>query len=409
MRDLIKQVLKEEVQRKHLEDLIDKYRYKSRLLDEFADKIENGIELSEIQLSLAKAELVSLGVLNKLKKDILSYIRTNTAVQEIIKKEGIIAFDKITSGEKKDILNSIFLDKAFKIGKPSDKWFTKNIEDITKITEIFPDLESKMKSSLKRCEQKNYNGIIKKDGEYFVWTILNKINTNYINWGDLMSEKVRNGTIKLTRELPSELAEAQEIINDYFLDRNISKLNIDEELKSIIKGFNIKSLSLAEVDIIEAFYLYLNEKGAERLDKIISNIQSTTSQGDNVENNFMNYLGDYKNVVEDIYSFSSPGNLVDMELGIDLIAKIKGVYYAIQVKSSEDHAKKAKIKYLPVNYLVIYPKNEFDPEEFYYMSKKTKEEVGDFNQMMSSLSKEIKSTPKPPPSTDYLGWAGYDK
>jgi len=409
MKNLIKQVLNEEIHRKNLEDLIRQHRYESNLLDTYMEKMESGLELSEIDLILADEELRRMSVLGKLKKNILAYIRTNTTVQDIIKQKGTIVYIKLISGDKKDILNSIFLDKVFQIGKPSDEWFEKNIEDITKITTIFPDLKAKMAPSLKRCKEKNYMGIIKKEGDYFVWTILNKINTNYINWGDLISEKVANQSIKITRALPSELAEAQEIIDEYFIQRSVLNFNIDEDLKSIITTLKIRSLSFAEMDIIEAFYLYLNEKGTERFDKIISNIQSTSSQGDNVENNFMSYLSDYKNIVEDIHSFSSPGNLVDMELGIDLLAKIKGVYYAIQVKSSESHANSAKIKYQPVNYLVIYPKNQLDPEEFYYITKKTN--GGDFNQLMSSFSKETKSPPKtplPPPNYDYLKWAGLD-
>jgi hypothetical protein len=409
IRNTIKKILKEEIERKNLEDIIRKYRYESNLLDQYAEKMDNGGDLNDIEINLAHLELNAIGVFGKI-KDILKFIKKNTNIQDIIKAKGDVVYKRIISGPKKDILSKILLDKVYQVGKPSKQWFISNIQDMEKIISIFPRLSDKLKNTLSRCRNGNFLGIIKKDGDNLVWSILNKVNTNYINWGDLMSEKIASGHLKQTRPAVSESGEVDQYIEEYFIQRNINQLGIDNDLISILNEVGTKALSFAELDLIEAFYLDVNNKSTQKIDNILANIQSTTSQGDNVEKNFIEYIKKY-NFVEDIHNFSTPGNLVDMNLGIDLLAKIKGTYYAVQVKSNRDHAVDAKIKYLPVNYLIIYPKDEFEPEEFYYITKKT--DGGDFNKLMSDLSEKTtdtaKTPPKPPPSVDYLGSDAFDK
>jgi hypothetical protein len=148
MRQTIKKILREEIERKNLEDIIRKYRYESNLLDQYAEKMDNGGDLNDIEINLAHLELNAIGVFGKI-KDILKFIKKNTSIQDIIKEKGDVVYKRIISGPKKDILSKILLDKVYQVGKPSEQWFKTNIKDMEKIISIFSGLSDKLKKVLR--------------------------------------------------------------------------------------------------------------------------------------------------------------------------------------------------------------------------------------------------------------------
>jgi hypothetical protein len=414
MKNLISKILKEEVDTKTISDLIIKYRAKSPTLEDLAKKIESGKPLGGLDKDIAIITLTDRNVLNKMKKNIISYIgdQRNTSIQSDIKQKGIDVFNSFKQeGSYKNLLDDIFTKKQYKIQKPSEEWFEQNLTDLKIITSVFPDLLNRqsVKNEIYNCEERNYFGIVEEIDEKLVWSILNKLDTNYINWGKLISEKINSGQIKMVRELPSAESEVSEYIDFYFTKKNISNFQIDSELLVLLDKYKIEELSFAHLDIIEAFYLYVNDKNKDKLDFILSNIQETSDLGNKVETNFLKFLETKTDDISYIHSFSTPGNLVDMKLGIDMLVRIFGSYYAVQVKTKEDHAKKALIKHLPVDYLVIYPNNPQDPFSFNYLTKKTGSIPGNFNSLFKK--KEVQEPPKkpiPPPNYDYLKWAGLD-
>ena len=412
-RTIIKKVLKEEVSRIKIEDLIRKYHFKGGLLSDYFDKLMAGNSLSEIELGLAKMKLVELGILNKMKKYIKSYIFGNDHLQKLTKKFGIQVYQNLTKGNKKNILETIFSETTFNLGKPSDEWFEDNIEDLTELKNRFPNLSVKIDKEISKCEKREFYGILENEGQYFIWSILNKIDTNYVNWSKFISDRVSDGDLRLESEYVSDISESEFIIDQYFFERNLSDLKISPELIEIIENSGVSRISYGELDIIESFYNYVNKLSSSKFESMLSTIQSTSSQGDNVELDFVNYLRKLgSKYVKNFKSFSTPGNLVDMGFGIDMLINLFGVDYAVQVKSNEKHARNAKIKYLPVKYLIIFPKNEGNTGEFYYLSN-SQTTPSDFNKKMGEiLEKKSLEQPKkdlpiePPSSQDYLKYSG---
>jgi hypothetical protein len=412
-RTIIKKVLKEEVDKIKIEDLIKKYHFKGGLLSDYFNKLQDGISLSDIEIHLAKLKLVELGILNKMKKDITKYIFGNEHLQSLTKKFGIAVYKNLTIGNKKSILDTIYSESSYRLGQPSQEWFDNNIEDLEELKDRFPNLEVRANKEISKCEKKEFYGITENEGKYFIWSILNKIDTNYVNWAKFISDRVDNGDLRLDTEYVTDISESEFLIGQYFFERDINNINIDLELLEIIKSSGVSRISYGELDIVESFYTYLNKANPTKFENMLSTIQSTTSQGDNVELNFIKYINDFgSKFVNNIRSFSTPGNLVDMGFGIDMIVNLFGKDYAIQVKSNEKHARKAKIQYLPLNYLILFPKDEQYPDQFLYLSNSQKTPA-DFNKKMNEIieKKSINQTNpdlriEPPTSQDYLKYSG---
>jgi hypothetical protein len=320
-----------------------------------------------------------------MKKDIKGCIFGDHHLQNLIKKFGINVYKNLTKGTKSTLLNSVYEGGKFRLGTPSDQWFEKNIEDLEELKSRFPNLTNKIEPEILKCREKKFYGIIESDGEYFTWSILNKIDTNYINWAKFISERVENGDI-------GEISDAERIISRYFSTRDINELNIDSELFDKIEKSNISRISYAELDILEAFFKHINKKRSPKFETMLSTIKSTSLQGDDVEINFIEYLKKLgSEFVKDIKSFTTPGNLVDMGFAIDMVVNLFGKDFAVQVKSIEKHAQNSKIKKLPIDYLIIYPKKIDSKYEFNFISKKQTTPAY-FNEKMEQHMLKFKKT-----------------
>ena len=178
------------------------------------------------------------------------------------------------------------------------------------------------------------------------------MDTNYSNWLDLLSDRWGYSNYKYQNQrdiiVPFEFETALEevfyIVNQYFTERSINDLRIDEKLKEIIVKTDVKKLSYAHLDVIEGFYETTNELKSAKIQTMFNAIKRTTDIGDKAEKIFLEYLGDAKAYVTVVANFSKPGNLVDTDLGIDLIIKVDNKFYAVQVKSNQKLAEYAVIK-----------------------------------------------------------------
>jgi hypothetical protein len=418
-------VKKDEIDRIFVENMIKNYYGDSSFLKNLWVKLHMGNPLTNNEIALAKLEFESLGIIKDGKIQIKSILpdikKFNSPLKSQIKKKGIESYLDLLKSNKKYILESLFVGSNFKVGKPSDYWFETNISDLTFLRDSFNSTKDKIRfhdgisstfkvrinEMIDKCENKDFYGILETEGEIDMWSLLNKIDTNYMNWGEMIKDRQELGDLKEGGD-PS-------IINDYFKQRNISDVLSGSDLMNTIKdvetknGIEIKSLSYADVDVFEAF----KDISGPKLEKIFERIGKTTKDGEEVEKRFTTWLStlDPKYVKqEDIRKFSLWGSIVDMTFGIDLVVNFFGTLYAIQVKKNEDNAQKSFIQSLGIPYFVIYPKSSTKSstkKEIYQFNFLSEKERGYFNEWYEENVK--KRQIKASPSVDYLSYLGWDK
>ena len=425
MRDLIRKILREEVDRMTIEKMVKNYAGNSPFLKDMWVKQErekenlNSDELNLIQSELEKEGLIKLG--KQQINTILPNIKKELTLQSEIKKYGIQTYLDLIKSNKKYLLESLFGDSKFKIGSPSEGWYKKNIDDLNTLKSTFKStagdikwmdktkstFEDKINELIKKCVDKDYWGILETENGIDTWSLLNKIDTNYINWGELIKERQENGHLNHGND--------KSIIKEYFKQRPVSEaLKNNELLKKLDKieeknKIKIKTLSYAEVDVLDAFHDIVGPK----LEGMFKRITKTTEDGDFIENRFIELIENLDTkYVKDIHNFSTWGNIVDMVFGVDLIANLHGHNYAIQVKKNETHTQNAFIKKLGIPYILIYPKSlsQAKKYQFEYISNN---KHGNFNsQFNRNIPKEIPKEPeikKGSPSHDYVSYMGWDK
>ena len=132
MRDLIRKLLKEEVDRMTIEKMVKNYAGNSPFLKDMWVKQErekenlNNDELNLIQSELEKEGLIKLG--KQQINTILPNIKKELTLQSEIKKYGIQTYLDLIKSNKKYLLESFFGDSKFKIGSPPEGWYKKNIK-----------------------------------------------------------------------------------------------------------------------------------------------------------------------------------------------------------------------------------------------------------------------------------------
>ena len=297
---------------------------------------------------------------------------------------GTETYLRMVLGEKQNLFKIILGNQTnkYKVSKPKNSWFEKNIGDLETFQKTFNTrtlykkikfpgdfkfmtLNTKIELLINRCENQDYIGILEiepDDLDKEEWSILNKIDTNLINWKNLIKEKNLNINVGVD-------------IWDYFKQRKLDSI-ASQNLKQTYKidAPNLKTMSYAEFDLLSAF----TDETEKKLNKIKKSISLSTDKGNQTEKQFLHILQMRKNDGYDIeiINFSEPGNIVDTNLGVDMILTIKGVSYAVQIKSSEEAVKDyLLIKKLGILYLVIFPKNN----GFGYLSNSNPSEFKDFD------------------------------
>jgi hypothetical protein len=294
-------------------------------------------------------------------QDFEERLKLKTNQKEIVEL-GTKTYLDLTRGMKKFLINS---DKI-KVGKPNKNWINQNISDLeffrdnlsfTEQKFVFDKKEKRTINEqinflLERLKKQDFYGVLEKEGDEFVWSILNKINSNYSNWNHMIIQREMKGDLG-----PKNLSIEQKIKN-YFEQTSYNKddFDVDEETFLYLKR-HADTMSLADLDILEAINSKDEQKKAgQKIDKIISNLKKTTEKGDKTEEQFVKWLIDKGYDLSHIRNFSSPGNLVDITFQTDLLLLGKNGWIPIQVKSSDKYTK--LLSYKIAGACLIYPQGK---------------------------------------------------
>jgi hypothetical protein len=398
----IENILTEETERIDVEKKLKSYTGDIKILSDLLQKLQKGVYLSDEEIEVAKKELE---ILQKQKNtmtntsNISKFIKSNRELQSKVKSLGIKTYKDLIRTDKKILLNTLLQNTKFRIDSPNEGWYQRNIDDLEILRSRFKStvgnirwsdgsistFDEKITEMINKCKNKDFFGILEKDGDNDVWSITNKLDTNYSNWAEMIEEKQKEGSISGS--------DYDALVLDYFKQRPIDEAITDNELRDKIKDFekkkniSINTFSFAESDIIEAF----QDESSPKLKNIFDRLSSTTKEGDYVEENFKKLITAFPRYVEDLHDFSSWGNIVDMVFGIDLIVKLNGTEYAVQVKKDQRHAEKAFIRKLGINYVVIYPSGK---GKYYFGYISPKQPGGDFTEDFRKLVQQEKEENK---------------
>lgn len=292
-------------------------------------------------------------------------------LRSYVVKKGVEAYLDLLNTEKK----FLFTKGNVKIDIPGKTWATRNIDDLIflrdnlsprdleKVITLVDGTTGKFKDLINQLIDRlsnnleSYKGFIDEKGD---WSILNKIDTNYSNWADLISDY----------ELDDKLGSGTPIqkIDEFFKLRDVNTFFSDEDLKFLREIEQDKKIHIPKMSYAEYSIFQDSKKSYERTKKTIG---TWTIQGDKEEGNFRGYL--YLSTLfreqprikpEDIRDFSSHGNRVDVVFGIDMMVnmlvpvknenKVEKRWVPIQVKSTQDKAKTAFILTLGIGGLSVY-------------------------------------------------------
>lgn len=373
MRDLIKKALYEHRVSFDTIDILKNYQGSDRILQDFKRKIESGYDLTEKQLALAVKKLKSEFYSTSIYGQIINYSDRpgNYPYRSMVMSKGKEIYNNIMRTNKRDFFRA-GEHGILKIDKPTEGWIKENVDSLETFLRLtknsprefdFPNRDFKVTTHeeanalLDQLKRRDFWGFLElKDGQY-VWSILNKVDTNYINWAKMISKRDLQG------DLGSGSIKSK--IDKYFEQQNIDKIyqkemsDMDDETKRLIYN-KARTLSLAEFDLIESFLTHLSSeadtKAIDHIDNIMDRLRSSTNAGDMVEEDLVLWLKNHDVPESDIVRFNTYGNLVDVTFQIDLIVKLKGNWVPIQVKNKETRSSKL-ISY-DIGGMIIYPAPE---------------------------------------------------
>ena len=399
MRDLIKRILREEVDKKDLETKIRKWMGDSEAMKDLWIKVRRNEPMSDEEYILAdkffKDELIKRGKSdNTIGKKLRTYGSGVDQRNKIIEL-GKDAYLDLIKTDLSIFFNNIFNPKLkLKIGKPNDAWFKTNYNDLVNFNSDIKQWENnrvpwvegvpmtikeKIEQLKYRLYSKDFDGILESE----TWSILNKLDTHYTFWGDEITKRQRNNDLPMGHDIS--------IIENYFTPKPLESVLPKKWKESFNKlkkekNLNINSMSFAHVDLLEKFH----EEKEHEFEEMKEKIRITTNKGDNAERDFKELIKNYPNQVQNIKEYTTWGNVIDMVFGVDLTAKFSDGFKVIQVKSSKDKASGAFIKKLGIPYLSVYPMGKKQNVlNFNYFSENSKTEPKNFNDDFINTSKNI--------------------
>ena len=366
---LVKRTIMENNQDDNIEKMIGTYKGENPIIKGLQHKIFGGYDLNNKDIEDAIKIFGDEIEFNKPKINILKNEKPKDP-NSLLQEKGTETYLDIIRGEKNILFNKILTDKHIKISKPDDKWFEDNIRDLKVLKENFKSSKRKIKwidgetstfeeridKFIDRCEKQDYVGFIEENEDRKVWSILNKIDTNYTNWRKMIDDRLKRNDNGVSGENQID------IIENYFKQRPLSDVLPGDRLSKFMElqkklSTNVKTLSFADLDLLEAF----GKKNSEKLQNIMNNITHTTNLGNESEVKFLTLLRNAKEPNIEIVDFSTPGNVVDMAFGIDCAVKLNGIWCAVQVKAgkyAKNAAQKSFINYLGLNSISIYERNK---------------------------------------------------
>jgi hypothetical protein len=343
------------------------------------------------KIRLSESELISLikKIIKETDEDMSTEYKERKSNNALIQNLGTKTYLDIIKGQKHSLFSKILEDKHIKISTPDEEWYQDNIDNLKYVKNTLKSskgsiswrdgdnltFQEKIDYLIKKCQNKEYVGFIEENEDRKVWSLLNKIDTNYSNWesmiNDRLMRKEEGGIDALSR---------RESIEKFFKQRPLSEIfsparyiNFKEYEKTL--NTKITTISYAELDLLEAF----GKKNSEKLESIFSKIRFTTKIGDELELKFLTHLRNSEKPDLKIVDFSSPGSVVDTALGIDCMIYINGEWCAVQIKggkSGKDSAKTAFIHSLGINSISIYETNN----DFYYYTPTKMNGENNFNE-----------------------------
>ena len=391
MRDLIRKILREEVDRKSLETKIHRWSGDSDAMKDIWAKLRTNASLSDEEYKFAEEFFKDEIKKREKSTDTVAYKISSSNVFKPAKDQK----DKITELGKNAYLNliktdlSIFFNNIFnpklklKIETPNDDWFKKNYNDLVVFgnnvkqwennTVYWMDgpkmtIKKKIDELKTRLKNKDFIGII----EGNEWSILNRIDTHYTFWADEIDKRQKNHDLPMGSDIS--------VIEGYFKPRRLESVlpkhwyKIFEKIKTE-KNLDIKGMSFAHVDLLEKFH----EEKEHEFNEMKNKVRKTTEKGDKAENNFVTLMENSTNKVNNVIKYTTWGNVVDMVFGIDLTANFIDGFRVVQVKSSEGRAKYAFVKNLGIPYLTVFPSDKKNMYIYSYFSEKNKDVKKSFN------------------------------
>jgi hypothetical protein len=333
----------------NVEELIKKYSGSNKKInDTLKKKVFSNSPLTPKQKKGAEDFFMK----EKLSKTSLANLKKDTPLGKEVIKQGIETYLGLIKSGKKHLFKSR-KELSIVIGNPSPEWVEKNIKDLKEFRKKLSKKSLEKDYVLVGGETVKLSdkideilGVLTKNPNSYVgfiengeWSIMNKLDTNYVNWFRMLKELDSMG--KLKGNNPNEKVE-------YFFKQSPveseSVLNKEKlyNLRLIEEKFGVKipTLSLADIEILKDYNKdFLNIK--ERL-------MGTTREGERVEGNV---IGSFKLFSggsireDDIYDFSSYGNRVDQIFGVDMMVNMylpghgeEKYWVPIQVKSRRENA-----------------------------------------------------------------------
>lgn len=361
---MIRRVILEQPQQYDTIQMIRDYKGGKKFLNDLKQKLISGKKLTEKQL---------LKAIEVLKQDFygeseMFNVLKNHNYQKKIQQLGTTAYLNLIKTKKRALLKPLSDNYKIVVDKPSEDWVKRNLNDLQFFIDSTVDSPSvhkfedrivpvkthaEAKNLMSELKKDKFFGFVEVEGDRKIWSILNKINTNYTNWAKMITK----------RDLEGDLGDGKVIekFDNYFKQRPIEEFyeevtNLDDSQKLVVKEY-ANTLSFAEFDIIEAYHNQTDESresaSIDPLSNILNRIKKTTDLGDKSENDFINWLMNEKKIpVSDIHNFSSWGNLVDITFQLDMILTLNGNPIPIQVKSSD---KSSKLLKYDIGGIVVFP------------------------------------------------------
>jgi hypothetical protein len=352
MRDLIRKVLREQVEKYDTYEMLRTYKGPDKTLQDIGRKLRVTGKITKKEfrqaISQFKKEYYATSILDSLSN--------NSKLQDYIKKLGIQTYNGIIRTNKKKLLDNT---AKIKVSQPEREWIRQNVSDliffknhIEKNNEKFdfPDRNTPQTVTeeafklIRQLGSRDFWGFIENDD----WSILNRLNTNYTNWIKLIAKKDVEGLLNGRT--------VREKIEDYFKEKPMEQIHdlskfSDNEKKLILS--KVPNLSYADSDIIALLISADDSESDYDFNRMYERIKKTTEKGEDAERKFYSDLISNGIPKADIKVFSSFGNLVDITFQCDMMVKINGKWIPVQIKSSE--SKYSKLLSYNIGGLLIYP------------------------------------------------------
>ena len=282
--NILKSTIREnsEIVDDELISMIKNYRGDNKMIIDFQGKVIKNFDLTPKQKESARDFFSN----DKLKKTILSSLDSSNELGKKVIRKGIETYLSLLKTNKKYLFKPKE-GRNVKVDRPSEGWIKKNIEDLEKFKEKLSNeqlcqwvelsdgggvLKNKIDEVLDILQNnpESFFGFIE-NGD---WSVVNKIDTNTINWFRMIAEL--DSENKLKGNTPEEKVEF------FFEQIPVEKLLHTKSLNGLKEleeqyGIKIPTLSLAEYEVLKDFNIdFQNVK---------KRIMKSTGLGDKNEEN----------------------------------------------------------------------------------------------------------------------------